>query len=472
MKERKKVKLVHSIVFKIVSMALFGVYVTATIMLLMAGKNAQDVAKEISSNYALSMAETTAQSLDNVGRDNITLEFYENTLKNVELKGAESSYAYLVNGNNGNIVYHPSAEKIGKPVENEIIAEVVADIKAGKEVDASIATYQYNGATKYAAYAVTADKQIVVVTVDESEILRPIYTMTLEASVAALFIFFILAAICIVVSGVICKPIRILTDMLDDMGELNFKHNEKAGELRKRKDETGEMTRAMRLMRQNMREIINEITNISNQIQDDVNGVAEISDNINQMCADNSATNEELAAGMEETSATTASINGHISTIKIGAEEIKETASGGTQMSNEVMERANSLRDKTISASENTMQLYTDVKDKARSAIDGAKAVEQINTLIDSIMNISSQTNLLALNASIEAARAGEAGKGFAVVASEIGTLANQTSDTVKDIGEVVDSVNAAVGNMQTVYSIPWISWKIQYLQSSRISRV
>ena len=175
---------------------------------------------------------------------------------------------------------------------------------------------------------------------------------------------------------------------------------------------------------------------------------------------------------MEETSATTASINGHISTIKIGAEEIKETASGGTQMSNEVMERANSLRDKTISASENTMQLYTDVKDKARSAIDGAKAVEQINTLIDSIMNISSQTNLLALNASIEAARAGEAGKGFAVVASEIGTLANQTSDTVKDIGEVVDSVNAAVGNMQTVYSIPWISWKIQYLQSSRISRV
>ena len=69
--ERKKVKLVHSIVFKIVSMALFGVYVTATIMLLMAGKNAQDVAKEISSNYALSMAETTAQSLDNVGRDNI-----------------------------------------------------------------------------------------------------------------------------------------------------------------------------------------------------------------------------------------------------------------------------------------------------------------------------------------------------------------------------------------------------------------
>lgn len=68
-------------------------------------------------------------------------------------------------------------------------------------------------------------------------------------------------------------------------------------------------------------------------------------------------------------------------------------------------------------------------------------------------MEISSQTSLLALNASIEAARAGEAGRGFAVVAGEIGSLADQTSNTVNDIGVIVKEVNVTVGNMQEALS-------------------
>lgn len=67
-------------------------------------------------------------------------------------------------------------------------------------------------------------------------------------------------------------------------------------------------------------------------------------------------------------------------------------------------------------------------------------SVEEISKISQLIEEISSQTNLLSLNASIEAARAGEAGRGFAVVAAEIGQLSGQTSDALRQTGEIIQN--------------------------------
>ncbi|MFD2803596.1 methyl-accepting chemotaxis protein [Litchfieldia salsa] len=66
---------------------------------------------------------------------------------------------------------------------------------------------------------------------------------------------------------------------------------------------------------------------------------------------------------------------------------------------------------------------------------------EQINTIAESISQISEQTKLLALNASIEAARAGDQGKGFAVVANEVRKLAIQSDESTKGIGAVTEDI-------------------------------
>jgi methyl-accepting chemotaxis protein len=82
------------------------------------------------------------------------------------------------------------------------------------------------------------------------------------------------------------------------------------------------------------------------------------------------------------------------------------------------------------------------------SAIEDSKVVEQVKMMADSIGSIAEQTNLLALNAAIEAARAGEQGRGFAVVAEEVRKLAEQSSEAVTNIQNMVSQVQNAVSKL------------------------
>lgn len=446
MKEEQKVSFIHSISAKIMLLTVLAVVMSVLIVAFRAEVGAKKVVGDVSADYILSMAEMGVEIVNNLPQE-ADAGAYENALADISMEGIDSSYAYLVD-TDGTMLYHPTAEKIGQPVENAVVLGVVAELAKGQVPVNETVTYDFKGVTKYAAYAITANRQIVVVTADEDEIMKPLNQIVSKIMLLSLGILAAAIVLAYVVSQFICRPIQQITTIIVDTAQLDFRSNPNGAKLRSRRDETGEMANAVHVMRRNLRSMIGDIDTASNQITQNVDGLQEITTTVDHMCSDNSATSQQLAAGMEETAATTVTINENIEVIKSGADDINSMATEGARTSEAIMMRANDLRTKTVEASTKTMTMYNNVKTKAQEAIEGSKAVDKINELTGTIMEISSQTGLLALNASIEAARAGEAGRGFAVVATEIGSLADQTSKAIKDIGTIVDAVNAAVSNM------------------------
>lgn len=378
---------------------------------------------------------------------NVTYDMYAGVLKDIEIANVESSYAYLVD-EEGVMLYHPTEEKVGNSVENDVVKGLVSEIKSGRIPEPDVVEYDYKGVLKYAGYQVLEDKSILVITADEDDILADIESISTKGFIGGIVVMVICSFVGLIFVLFIIRPIHRLTDVIDETAALDFSDDKKALAAARRRDEIGFMAKSVVRMREQLREMVVDIQETSRTINENVTEVNSVSARIQEECMNNSATTEELAAAMEETSATTGTISDNIDGMKDGAAEIYKLSNDGVDLSSEITERAISLRKSTDAATKRTTEMYENIKKQAEVSMEATKCVQQINEITESIMQISSQTSLLALNASIEAARAGEAGKGFAVVASEISKLAGETSDSVSSINDIIVQVNTAVADM------------------------
>ena len=447
----EKTTLLYSLRMRIAGLAILAVLVTGIFIALFMLPSSRDIIIDAAENNMAEQTEAYAKLLNagsGNGEDADSYENYNAVLAGVGIEGLSSSYAYLV-APDGTMLYHPTKSKVGQPVENEVISGVVARLKSGNPPRGiNAATYMYNGVKKYASYTLLNDNSILVVSADEVEILSTFRGLEWKLLAGVLIIVALLAVFEFFMAGILLRPLNIMTGIINDTADFDFHHNPASASICKRKDEIGIIGRAIQKMRKNLRSIINDIEAVNNQITDNVKELNSISEDINNQCLDNSTTTQQLAAGMEETSATTETITVNVGRVRDNADDIRSMTDEGSSVSEEVKRRAMELKNATQEATDKTTKLYQSVKDRTEKAIEDSKAIDKINELSDVVMAISSQTSLLALNASIEAARAGEAGRGFAVVATEVGNLANQTSETVNNINRVVSEVNDAVGNM------------------------
>lgn len=111
-------------------------------------------------------------------------------------------------------------------------------------------------------------------------------------------------------------------------------------------------------------------------------------------------------------------------------------------MTKEFHEAVKDIDESTTQMIEGIESMFNMLTDMNSQTKDVEEDVVNATKVVKKISSNASRSNILALNASIEAARSGEAGRGFTVVASEMGKLANDSSNSAKEIDSTLKIIN------------------------------
>ena len=376
--------------------------------------------------------------ISNSGVDDLDYDGYANNLSDVKLEGMDSAYMYVVQ-NDGTMLYHPTKEKVGQPVENAVIKGVVQQLQDGKKPGTAVVEYDFNGTTKYSAYTILNNENILVLTADESEALAGITTVTGVAVGISAIVVLLAIIICFILGRRLMRPLVKVSTIIEEIA--NGDINADFGMVKETNDEIG-------LIIEKMKELTQSLGNIVGKIRNSSDTMSANSYELNDTSSQTLAANNEISKAVEDVAEGSTGMAASISKINENLEEMSRETKDINESVNEIRNQTAAVQDssKIMNDKIKSMQNSSQKMDEGISAI--SKRIETVNTTVDKVSNIvsvieeiSSETNLLSLNASIEAARAGDAGKGFAVVAQEIRVLSDNTNTELENIKQIISSL-------------------------------
>jgi methyl-accepting chemotaxis protein len=227
------------------------------------------------------------------------------------------------------------------------------------------------------------------------------------------------------------------------------------------------MAKAFARMTQGLRELVRQVRNSASQVASGATQMASASDESAKVSVQAASAIDEVTSTMHEMSVNVQSV---VKNTQVQASSVAETSASIDQMVTSierVADTAKLLVDISHRSREEarsgmvTMDKATEGLNRTSLAIQTSSEIidvlgrraDDIGKIIEVIDDLAEQTNLLALNAAIEAARAGEHGLGFAVVAEEVRKLAEKSTQSTKEISELIEGIQKeareAVDNME-----------------------
>lgn len=440
--EQSKTKKRGTFAAKIIVMVILAVIVSNVICMVFILESSKKQITDSVKHTMVDVVNTTSKIMENEisnsGVDDLDYDGYANNLLDVKLEGMDSAYMYVVQ-NDGTMLYHPTKEKVGQPVENAVIKGVVQQLQDGKKPGTTVVEYDFNGTTKYSAYTILNNENILVLTADESEALAGITTVTGVAVGIIAIVVLIAIIISFIMGRRLMRPLVKVSTIIEDVANGNIEADFSV--VKESNDEIGLIIEKMKELTQSLGSIVGKIRNSSDTMS---SNSYELNDTSSQTLAANNEISkavEDVAEGSTGMAASISKINENLLEMSNETKDINASVDEIKNQTVAVQDSSKIMDDKIKSMQDSSHKM-----DEGISAI--SKRIETVNTTVDKVSNIvsvieeiSSETNLLSLNASIEAARAGDAGKGFAVVAQEIRVLSDNTNTELENIKQIISSL-------------------------------
>lgn len=427
---------------KIIAMVILAIVTSNVICMVFILESSKKQITDSVKHTMVDVINTTSKIMENEisnsGVDDLDYDGYANNLSDVKLEGMDSAYMYVVQ-NDGTMLYHPTKEKVGQPVENAVIKGVVQQLQDGKKPGTTVVEYDFNGTTKYSAYTILNNENILVLTADESEALAGITTVTGVAVGIIAIVVLIAIIISFIMGRRLMRPLVKVSTIIEDVANGNIEADFSV--VKESNDEIGLIIEKMKELTQSLGSIVGKIRNSSDTMS---SNSYELNDTSSQTLAANNEISkavEDVAEGSTGMAASISKINENLLEMSNETKDINASVDEIKNQTVAVQDSSKIMNDKIKSMQDSSHKM-----DEGISAI--SKRIETVNTTVDKVSNIvsvieeiSSETNLLSLNASIEAARAGDAGKGFAVVAQEIRVLSDNTNTELENIKQIISSL-------------------------------